>query len=85
MQYRITYTYTNETTEAVLLADGHEVIAVGAENVARKEREIQDVGNSPWGLIQIVNPGETVSSTTLKNTESMNFDMPSFDNIFEEK
>jgi hypothetical protein len=58
--------YTNETGERVLLADGIEVLAVGEDEIRQKMAEysekgwVQDMSLSPWGVLEEVEPGQTV-------------------------
>ena len=69
--YRYNVSYKNETGQNVLLADGREVLAIGDKSIKDFEKECSkkypgwssDLGGTPWGIIEIVAPGETVSHT----------------------
>jgi hypothetical protein len=63
--------YTNETSEVVMLANGHEILAVGEAEIKQVSQAIaqkypwwnDDLGSTPWSLIEYVKPGETVQHT----------------------
>lgn len=87
--------YTNETSELVMLANGHEILAVGRAEIAEVEARIAkqyptweiDLGSTPWSVIEYVKPGETVKHTwtamhTWHSPEELEEMQKSFSSIF---